>query len=59
MKRIITATLTLALLVGFASLTTGCSQGEGRYFKQTRQNQPHVFKNRVYNPADARYAEGY
>lgn len=57
MKRIITATLMFALLVGFVALTGGCASTDGPYFKTTRDNKPHVFRNRINNPGDARYAQ--
>ena len=54
MKRKIVAILMVCLLSGFASLSTGCA-GSGRYFQSSRQNKPHAYRNRIYNPADSRY----
>lgn len=55
MRRIIITTLSLALLVGFASLSSGCASSGGTYFQKTRSHKPHAHRNRIYNPADHRY----
>ena len=56
MKRTIITALAVALLAGVLSPSIGCSTTSGRYFQRTRENKPHVFRNRIYNPADYRYA---
>ena len=56
MKRTIITALAAALLTGVLSLSAGCATANGRYFQRSRENKPHVFRNRIYNPADYRYA---
>ena len=56
MKRTITITLITAMLAGFASLTTGCASSKGTYFQRTRKSGAHVQRDRIYNPADSRFA---
>jgi len=55
MKRMIIAILTVGFFVALTTLSAGCSDSGGRYFGATRQNKPHPFRNRIYNPADCRY----
>ncbi len=55
-RTFIVATL-LAVLVGVVSASTGCASAPGRYFQKTRDAQPHVYRNRISNPSDCRYAE--
>ncbi|HNQ22158.1 MAG TPA: hypothetical protein PKK06_03605 [Phycisphaerae bacterium] len=45
----------LALAALMMPLSSGCARSEGRYFENSRQGQPHHFRNRIYNPADERY----
>ena len=56
MKRMFVTALAVALLAGIVSLPSGCASTGGPYFERSRENKPHVFRNRVYNPNDARYA---
>jgi hypothetical protein len=58
MKRIVITILTVCFLGGLVSSLAGCASSDGRYFETTRQNKPHTFRNRIYNPADYRYAAG-
>jgi hypothetical protein len=55
MKRAITTMLATAMVAGLLFVSTGCASVRGRYFQTTRQDQPHPFRNRIYNPADYRY----
>ena len=48
--------LAIVMLAGLIPLSSGCARGEGRYFTTSREGQPHVFRNRIHNPADYRYA---
>ena len=56
MKRIIVSMLAFALFAGFVTLSSGCATSGGTYFQKTRQHKAHVHKDRIYNPADYRYA---
>ena len=55
MKRTFIAILALVLFAGLVTLPTGCASNQGRYFQTTREHKPHVFRNRIHNPADSRY----
>lgn len=56
MKRTIITALTVALVTGALFPSVGCATTSGLYFQRTRESKPHVFRNRIYNPADYRYA---
>ncbi|UCE60273.1 MAG: hypothetical protein JSU63_00700 [Phycisphaerales bacterium] len=57
MKRTIITALALVLFGGAVFVSTGCASSSGRYFQRTREHESHVQRDRIYNPADYRYAE--
>ena len=55
MKRMVCSLMVGCFLACLLSLASGCSEAGGNYFQSSRETKPHVFRNRIYNPADYRY----
>lgn len=57
MRRLMAFSILVAVVGILMPLSIGCASSSGPRFDQTRENQPHAFRNRIHNPEDYRYAE--